>query len=228
MCENGMYIGFIPFFLFLLGIFFYCMLVNSPIFKEAFPIPPLETKREENFYQIAKLPDYDKNGMLASGERHMYSSWSGMYPAFLSNIGIVEGYESANVPRKAIPKDSPSYKGEVFLEGTEGEVSIKSWSPNKVLVKVDASKEGYLVLNQNFYTGWRAKAEKKRKVVSLEGLIGVKVLPQDKVIELRYLPVSFIFGSILSCITALGCIIIPIRRRKTKRSLDPCPLSKGC
>ena len=171
------------------------MLVNSPIFKEAFPILPLETKREENFYQISRFSDY--------------GSGSGMYPAFLSNIGVVEGYESANVPRNAIPKGSPSYKGEVFLHGTEGKVFIRSWSPNKVLVEVDISKEGYLVLNQNFYTGWRAKAEQKRKVVSLEGLIGVKVLPQDKVIELRYLPVSFIFGLILSCITALSCVISP-------------------
>lgn len=308
MDENGMYIGFIPFFLFLLGIFFYwkrqwklllcffmflwlsfgnriplglwelihtlpvynfmrvaqrfriifflfmalfsgfgllalkdyiirrlskpilanltefvvlgiilvdLMLVNSPVFKEAFPIPPLETKQKENFYQVSKLPNYDKNGLLPLGKEHLYSSWSGMYPAMLSNIGTVDGYESANVPRKAKEKDSTSYKGEVFLEGTEGRVFIKSWSPNKIVVEADVSEEGYLVLNQNFYTGWRAKAEKKREVISFKGLSAVKVFPQDKVIELRYLPMSFIFGSILSCITALWCIIIPIRRHKS-------------
>ena len=190
------------------------MLVNSPIFKDAFPISPLETKREETFYQISRLPNY--------------GSGSAMYPAFLSNIGIVDGYESANVPRNAIPKDSSQYKGEVFLHETEGKVSIRNWSPNKIVVEVDVLKEGYLVLNQNFYPGWRAKAEaihmehpeeggevtvrrQRREVISLEGLLAVKISPQDVVVELRYLPVSFLVGLILSFIIALLSVCFILR-----------------
>lgn len=110
--------------------------VNSPIFKDAFPIPPLSTKRQAHFSQISRLKDYDANGIVTQVSRRIYSSWSALYPAFLSNLGTIEGYESANVPRDAIPKDSLSYKGEAFFVGTSGELSIDFWLPNRVVVSI--------------------------------------------------------------------------------------------
>ncbi len=187
------------------------MWVNLPIWKDAFPIPPLPVERQAHFSQISKGKDYDANGVVTQKSNRIYSSWSGLYPAFLSNVSVIQGYESANVPRNAIPKDSASYKGEAFFEGTSGELSIDVWSPNRVVVSVHANGEGYLVLNQNYYPGWKAKGNSKNEVQPLNSRLAVKISPEDKIIEFYYSPFSFQVGWIVTCLTILVGILIWVR-----------------
>lgn len=203
--------------------------VNSPIFKDAFPIPPLKTERQTHFSQISKGTDYDANGIVTQSSKRTYSSWSALYPAFLSNLGTIGGYETANVPRNAIPKSSDSYKGEAFLEGTSGELSIDIWSPNRVVVSVQARRdvrgfsprtnerahargEGYLILNQNYYPGWKVKGSQSRKVQPINSLLAVKISPEDKIVEFYYSPLSFQVGWIVTCLTILAGILIWVRK----------------
>ena len=164
------------------------MIVNSPIWKEAFLIPPPKITRSSNFYQIYR---------------------SSLYPAFLSNIGTIAAYETANCPRAAIPVGSDLYKGEAYIYGTTGEAHIVKWSPNRIVVEISALGEGYLVLNQNYYSGWRVKGNKKQSNLrSIDGMLAVKIYPFEKEIELYYLPTSFIIGLITSFITLLLSVIL--------------------
>jgi len=182
--------------------------VNSPIWKDAFPIPPLPVERQARFSQISQGKDYDANGIVTPKSNRIYSSWSGLYPAFLSNLSVIQGYESANVPRNTIPKDSDSYKGEAFLEGTSGELSIDFWSPNRIVVSVHANGEGYLALNQNYYSGWKVKGSRSHKVQPLNSLLAVEISPEDEIIEFYYSPLSFQVGWIVTCLTILVGILI--------------------
>lgn len=188
------------------------MWVNSPIWQDAFSIPPLKTERQTHFSQISRLKDYDANGFVTQESNRIYSAWSGLYPAFLSNLGTIDGYESANVPRNAIPKGSESYKGEAFFVGTSGELSIDVWSPNRVVVGIHADGEGYLVLNQNYYSGWKVKGSRSHKVQQLNSLLAVRIVPEDKIIEFYYSPLSFQVGWIVTCLTILVGILIWVRR----------------
>ncbi len=196
--------------------------VNSPIFKDAFSIPPLKTERQAHFSQISKGTDYDANGIVTETSNRIYSSWSALYPAFLSNLGTIEGYESANVPRNAIPNDSDNYKGEAFLEEISRELSIDVWSPNRVVVSVHVPEEGYLVLNQNYYPGWKVKGSQSRKVQPINSLLAVKISPEDKIIEFYYSPLRFQVGWIVTCLTILVGILIWVKKdRKRENGKSP-------
>jgi len=55
-----------------------------------------------------------------------------------------------------------------------------------------------LVVNQNYYRSWQAKDG--RKVTSRNGLISVRVEPEDKSVELTYRRTSFTVGLAVSAI----------------------------
>ena len=186
--------------------------VNGRVFKDAFPIPPLETPKNASFVQIGGFPEYDKNGPRLTGEHDLYTTFGAAYPAWLANAGSVYANESMPVPEKAVIMDSPDYRGEVFLEGAGGSASYEIWSPNRLVVKVQALGEGMLVVNQNHYSGWQAKG---MAVEPVRGLLAVRVGPQTSKVELYYRPASFVLGSGISFFAVLvaGCWFWVSRRR---------------
>ena len=141
---------------------------------------------------------------------------SSLYPAFLSNIGTIDCYETADVPRKAIPASSANYKGEAYWLGAGGSVRIGDWSPNRVALDVDAAGEGYLVLNQNYDPGWHLAEGAGRQVEEMDGLLAVKVAPSDKRIVLYYLPTSFIVGLAVTLAASLAGLILSAGRGRVR------------
>jgi hypothetical protein len=219
--------------LILLGVLVDLLIVNSRVLQDAFPIPPLETAKSEEFYQVWELPSYDSNGFIISGsennksapsEAHnsygMYTSFGALMPAFLSNIGTINGYETANVPRNAIAASSENYRGEIYLQGTYGSAHISSWSPNKITITVNASDHGLVVLNQNYYSGWKVRGDRGRKTEEIDGLLAVRVSPEDERIELHYLPASFVVGLIVTSVTVLLSLIYSVLQIARGRCRD--------
>lgn len=137
----------------------------------------------------------------------LYASYGSMYPAFLANIGTINGYESANVPRNAVPASSPEYRGEAYLKNTTGEASITGWSPNRLALAVKVSRPGFVVLNQNYYAGWRVQSPPGRVVEEQDGRLAVQVLPEDETIELYYRPASFVAGAAISGVAGLAGLL---------------------
>lgn len=199
--------------------------VSVPIFKDAFPIPPLPVTQNESFHHVWELPSYDKNGWIkaasipyphpfeAYNPFPMYSSYGSVYPAFLSNIGTINVAHSARVPRNARPISAETYRGEVYLKGTTGPVEIIYWSPNKLIIAVDPPAPGFLVVNQNYYAGWRARVggQEKREVEKIDQCLAVRVFPGDQRVELSYLPTTVVVGLIVTSVTALFSIIAILR-----------------
>jgi hypothetical protein len=184
--------------------------VNSPIYKDAFPIPPLETVRNDVFHQVWAMSAYD---------RASQQSWlpdSALYPALLSNVGVIDCYETANVPRSAVPISSPDYKGEAYLLGTGGTAQISAWSPNRITVDVDTSSAGFLVLNQNYYPGWSLERGGGDQVEDKDGLLAVRVTPSDHRLVLHYLPSSFIAGLAVTLTSILFSIILVASRGRVR------------
>ncbi len=185
--------------------------VTRPIYRAAFPIPPLETIEFAEFRQVSDLPSYNEHGFTKVGDE-VYGSWSGHYPALEMNLGVIDCYETASVPRGiAIPMGDPAYRGEAHLEGSEGTVTTAYWSPNVLRFAVKVNGPAVLVVNQNAYDHWRAVDG--RKVTARNGLVSVDVGPADRLIELRYGRPSFAWGLLVSAVSWCGAIVLLARRR---------------
>jgi len=207
--------------------------VSLPVFNQAFPIPPLQLPRSSQFKQVWDLPSYNQTGWLAYGIDFsgggqplaqnaqtaytvaLHSSLGAMYPAYQANLGVINGYESATVPRNALPITAANYRGEVYLQDTTGGAAFSFWSPNRLVVAVRVDAPGRLVVNQNFYPGWHALGPESREVINADGLLAVPVFPGDTQVELYYRPASFVAGALVSAVTAaVGLAALGVTRRR--------------
>jgi hypothetical protein len=179
--------------------------VNSPVFRDAFYIPPIQVPANPTFTQVPGASDYDQNGVILNrlGDQ-VYKSFGASYPGFLANAGTIFAYESIPMPSKAVAVSSPLYRGEVYLEGASGRAAYRFWSPNRLLVEVASSAPDTLVINQNYYPGWRAKGG--LRVEPYNGLIAVKIDPKVHEVEVYYRPTSFVIGALLSLATLMGMV----------------------
>jgi hypothetical protein len=197
----------------LVAIDFYA--VTRPIYRNAYRIPPIEIIRFSSFHQVGHLQNYNEHGFTPDEDWEVYGSWSAQYPALLMNLGTIDCYESAYVPRGPIPMGSPKYRGEAYLDGGAGTVTTESWSPNRLRFALDVREPAILVVNQNYYSAWQA--EDGRPVTSHDGLIGVEVGPADRVVELRYRRTSFAIGLVVSAISWLALAATAARFVKADR-----------
>ncbi|MBF0286416.1 MAG: hypothetical protein HQM14_01245 [SAR324 cluster bacterium] len=188
-------------------------LVNRGTFTDAFPIPPMTFEKPGDFVQVTSIPKYDAKGVL-KGKDHVFSAWSALYPAFLLNMGTIhyDCFGNPDIPKNAIPANSSAYRGEVFLQDTQGNVMIDDWTPNRLKIAVNVSSTGYVVVNQNYYSGWHV--DDGRPIEKWNGLLAIKVSPDDNMIELYYRPVSFVIGALVSLLTIALLVLLVFLRHK--------------
>jgi len=145
--------------------------------------------------------------------------YSAHYPYVLDNSGVLREYENIAVPRGKIRLvGDGDYRGEAWLETEHGTAGITDWTMSRVKVAVEADAADRLVLNQNFFPGWKAvrrNVDGTSETLTVkpgpegsasQGLVGVDVTPGAFEIEFYYLPDSFISGGLVSGITLLGCM----------------------
>jgi len=109
------------------------------------------------------------------------------FPARL--VGLLEGEEAGEGP-------APRLGELLFSEPAE----IIEYKNEKVVIKVRAKKEGFLILLDSYYPGWSAYLNGKEvKIFRANGFFrGVRVPAGEQIIEFRYLPKRFIYGIIVS------------------------------
>lgn len=178
------------------------LIVNSPVFSDAFTRQPLDLTDSENysdeFYNII-----------------VDNQFSQMYEILLISKGTLNCYERLVLEREGvIPKFVETENGFAFVEGYPGEAyiyetgepqEITYFSPNKVIVR--NTGEGTLVLNQNYHSGWKVRGG---HVFSKEDLVGTSVRKTQKEVTFYYLPSTFIIGIIQSMI-GLGIMMLYFR-----------------
>lgn len=176
--------------------------VNGPILKLAFVIKPLNIEENEEFKQRYTTINF-----------HPGLSRSSLYPVFLNNSGILDAYEVVNVNKgKVFAVDNPGYKGEAYLVNQGGSCKMTFFSPNKIVVNVNANAPDLLALNQNYYKGWRVKGGKGGGIKPFNGLIATQVDSAVKKVIFYYLPNSFIIGCIISAVSLSILVILLIKR----------------
>jgi len=186
--------------------------VNSPIFKSAFRIPPVQITANDSFQQRFNNFNFHKKERINSYDYD--TSYSSMYPIFLSNSGILEAYEVVSVEKGEVRTISdPGYRGEIYLEYSRGNVVMEYFSPNRIVIEVDVNTPDVLVVNQNYFSGWKVRKNGKTlPAEAIRGLIATQVSPEDQKIIFYYMPLSFLSGLFVSVSFILLVAIFTIRK----------------
>lgn len=211
--KNKMFVNFILYGI-IIFIFIDLFTVNYAVLQDAFIIPPSTINKNYQFQQIWQYRPLDRYILNPkypnfSNILFVYEPWSSIYPDFLANYGTINARDPISFPEKAIPIASDQYRGEIYLKDNHGYANYASWSPNKLKINLEIEKSDYLVINQNYFPGWRIKNSNKQPI-AFNGLLAVKVQPGDKEIELYYLPKSFIYGAVITSLSFMLVLYILI------------------
>jgi hypothetical protein len=93
--------------------------------------------------------------------------------------------------------------------GSEDEVEILSYEPEHIVISAELAEEGYLVLTDAYYPGWRAIVDGLETPIYRANLLFRAVyLPAGKHrVEFIYDPLSFKLGAAISLATLLGLVV---------------------
>jgi len=155
------------------------------------------------------------------------TNYPGMYsytvPLIAANSGAREGYENIQVSRGAVrTATDPGYRGEAYLDSGASPVTITNWTMSAVGAKVRVAGPERLVLNQNFFAGWRARIRGTGGAVreqvatpTLAGLVSVALYEGDTEATVYYWPNRLAAGAWVSGLGWVGCVAVLIAARRT-------------
>ena len=100
---------------------------------------------------------------------------------------------------------NPGWRGKAYLELSRKPVSIDHFSPSSLSLTGETLQADTLIVNQNFYPGWKSG---EGKIINCAGLLGIRLpRPGRRTVRLFYRPPSFYRGAIISVLTLVGIII---------------------
>jgi hypothetical protein len=174
-------------------------MVNSPIFKNAFTVPPRSIVSKIQFTR--KRGDFIPTNTIRSD----------LYPSFLANEGTTDRKEPMPVNSRASATNDSDYKGEVYLASGTPRVKLLNFTPNEIKVELSVTGKDTLVLNQNYYKGWRAiKNGQVFCAANYGGLTSIEVRPDIKMVTFFYWPDDFVIGFFISFITVITFLFLLI------------------
>jgi hypothetical protein len=190
-------------------VFYNLYLVDTPAFNEFSILTPRTLEKPSAFNQVED--DYDGVYVYSESYKH-----------FLQNQGVVNFYASlaglSGVKSPVKPSSSPDYRGEFYLLGGSGTVTVRSFTPNKITLSVNVQDSDYLIVNQNYDSGWKTPG---RVILNNDGLLAVEVSPADggRDVVLYYSPTSFKVGLVVSVfsLVAVFCLARRACRPKGRR-----------
>lgn len=181
-------------------ILFGLTLQNSfSVFENGLYVEPQKNLSQMDFYSVfaENKENYDEQ-----------------YPSFLRNQGILNCYERFHVALAALPKMSSTgieygdYHGEAYLYQINEPQNITFFSPNKIIVSVE-NKEGILMLNQNYVSGWKVKIDgNKAEILNTDGLVSTEIAKENKEVEFYYLPNAFLVGLLITIGALAGSLFL--------------------
>lgn len=149
--------------------------------------------------------------------------WGGpLYEAVLRNRGNVKG--QTDVPSLDVTKAQGDldYRGEAWLAGGHGSVAART-TPNTITVEATLDADDVVVINQNFFPGWR-DANSGRPCEPREGLISLPLAKGTHELALEFAPRSLSIGGLL---TALTLAVLAAWRWRLRREARRAPAGAG-
>ncbi len=141
-------------------------------------------------------------------------------PQYFLKLGWVEADRKEESvlfqPEKLKFYPNPAWPGEAYLASSNQAASIKLVSPNRLQSRAKTDGPETLVVNQNYYPGW--KNHGAGKIINYGGLLGVKLNKSGNyMVELSFRPRYFYPGLFLSAGTLLLLLIWALKRKTEER-----------
>lgn len=111
------------------------------------------------------------------------------------------------------PKENVIIEEEIDFEGVEhavdSEVKISHYSPLEVIIEVELAKNGFLVLGDTYYPGWKAFIDGKLTKIYRANYLQRAILVKEGKHKIRfiYAPITFKIGAVISFITLFLTLI---------------------
>jgi uncharacterized membrane protein YfhO len=99
-----------------------------------------------------------------------------------------------------------NYSGEYYLVGP-GQVTEIEWTPNQLSYRVSAAAETELVVNQNYYPGWRV-VRGVGHPESRDGLLAVRLPAGSQDITLSFRPEHLAVAVTLTLVGLISTILL--------------------
>jgi hypothetical protein len=186
----------------------YCELavMGHSLLTQIFRVPPITLTAYSDFAQRPAPPEATT---LVPGTMK-----SVMYPRLRANWGAVDGYENMSVPTgRVLTTADPGYRGEVYVSGADGQVSVESWTMGRVKARVRTDAAASVIMNQNFDAGWHVTTNHHDGTVTetpaertADGLIGAPVEAGASVVEFHHWPRGLTVGLWISALTLVVCV----------------------
>ncbi len=167
-------------------------------------------------------------------DRKLHSYWLNQTISrcyFVPNARTVSSHEKAL--EEFIQPDFP-FSSHVIMEsaepsanqetGAKGRVQILKYDREHVFCNVETMSEGYVVLLDSYYPGWKAFVDSRPATILRANYAfrAVKVPSGNHTVEFLFRPTSFYLGLIVSSLVALaGITIVIVRRRCAGLSEEP-------
>ena len=184
---------------------------HAPLYENLYIFQPPHLTPAPSFVRVRDSHTQNAEGLYRVGYENYRANQgtTDLCNPYLVQRGIAaRGAESSNPLRP--------YFGEATLTGA-GMVHDVMVKPARLTVALEPRAPGWLLVNQNFFPGWRTTPP--REVTSKDGLLASRVLPSDTTMTFTYAPLSFPIGALVS-IGALAGVVRVLRGRDQRNSDD--------
>ncbi len=166
---------------------------HQPLHRDVFTHPVVPLEKQSSFIRTTHAYRTSDDEYYTAGYIN-YAANQGMTdicPVYLNeNPLAARGLDSSDAKRP--------YHGEVYLAGNGTTAQYKVHA-NTVTANISPDENTYVVLNQNFYPGWRTADGKE--VFSYHGLIAAPAAERDQTIAFFYRPASYLIGLFITLLT---------------------------
>ena len=165
-------------------------------------------------FQKKPVLDYD-----LSGQRMDFYQTEGsptkMFDTVFNNRGAVNGFDTVGrqIKTRVLPREDARYRGECYLERGFGQITNYFFTPNVLKINLRMHKGDLLVVNQNYFSGWRSSVG---NIINRNGLLAVPLRKSNTSISLYYFPRSLIFGVIVLIVFLISLCHKQMRARLLK------------
>ena len=157
---------------------------------------------------LERKPAFERHLVSYTDEERGYYKLG--YENYLANQGTTDLCNPYLVQRgvhaRGIQSSDPArpYLGEAYLtEG--GEAKLAHIETNRLVVAAEPERAGWLIMNQNYFPGW--KTDPPREVKNFDGRLAARVFPEDREIIFEYRPRSYAVGRAITLVALAGGII---------------------
>lgn len=108
------------------------------------------------------------------------------------------------------------FRKKARTKSTQELLKLVEYKPNRIICSVNVSSPAFLVLSEVHYPGWRVYVDNQpQKILQVNGIFRAIYLEEgNHMVKFCFLPNSFVIGSIISSLSLLILLIIPVINKR--------------